>query len=793
MSTLKTNNIQHVDRSDPSIIINTDGSVNIAGTMTYEDVTNVDSVGIITGRELINAQRQVHVGTGVSIKAGGLDVTGITTITKGTSGGAAANTDAALIIDNSSNTYVQFRTPDSVESGLLFGDDADNDAGAVTYNHSSNHLGFRVNASERVRIDESGFVGIENTSPNSSLSGARNLVIGSGSGDRGLTIMSGTSGVGHIEFSDGTGSSAEKTAGGIRYYHNSNYMRFNTNGGTEQVRIDSDGRVLIGTTNNTPAASNQAGIVFGDNTAGVATKGIASFCANGAAPLLLTRRVSDGNVLGIADDTTTLGFLRVNSNDFEIRSTNNMRFQTGGGNERVRITSGGQTLFTGVSGTTPLDIKTSNANNNTVQPIIESYADNSTYKARIGLVREGSSGLLGWAFLTNAVGSPTEKLRITSAGRVLIGTTNDTSHNFTYSWNPKLQFESASTSDYARFSLVYNGNDSVGPGILFGKSRGTSIGSHTLVTDGDQIGGLFFQAADGTDKHCRTATIICYVDGATGGNDTPGRLEFSTTSDGASDSTERLRIAKDGEVTFKNKGGGTIKIGGLSAHHSKLVIADNAGTGNGNLLIEGGDGSDFLNIASNGGIKIADAVASSHSAKVAIEHSGINPNGLFVLSNHASFQGTTLQSNASRNTTNGSYIHFKCAINGVADKFRVLDNGNCANTNNSFSSLSDETLKENIVDAGSQWNDIKNIRVRKFNFKEGVDPEKPTLLGVIAQEAELVCPNLIESNVQMQAGVEQEYKTFKYSVLYMKAIKCLQEAQAKIETLESKVAALEGS
>ena len=75
MSTLKTNNIQHVDRSEPSILINTDGSVNIAGTMTYEDVTNVDSVGIITAR------KQLHVGTGVSVKAGGLNVTaGITTV-----------------------------------------------------------------------------------------------------------------------------------------------------------------------------------------------------------------------------------------------------------------------------------------------------------------------------------------------------------------------------------------------------------------------------------------------------------------------------------------------------------------------------------------------------------------------------------------------------------------------------------------------------------------------------------------------------------------------------------------
>ena len=80
MSTLKTNNIQHLDRSDPSIIINTDGSVNIAGTMTYEDVTSVDAVGIITGRSNIDAQKQVHVGTGTGA-AGGINVTaGITTV-----------------------------------------------------------------------------------------------------------------------------------------------------------------------------------------------------------------------------------------------------------------------------------------------------------------------------------------------------------------------------------------------------------------------------------------------------------------------------------------------------------------------------------------------------------------------------------------------------------------------------------------------------------------------------------------------------------------------------------------
>ena len=157
----------------------------------------------------------------------------------------------------------------------------------------------------------------------------------------------------------------------------------------------------------------------------------------------------------------------------------------------------------------------------------------------------------------------------------------------------------------------------------------------------------------------------------------------------------------------------------------------------------------------------------------------------------ASFTSVTLQSVASRNTTNETYNHFKCSINGVADKLIVRDSGDVDNSNNSYGSLSDVNLKENIVDAGSQWNDIKNIRVRKFNFKDTVDPNTPTLLGVIAQEAELVCPKLVKNSTSIQAGEEKDYKSFKYSVLYMKAIKALQEAMAKIETLETKVAALE--
>jgi hypothetical protein len=69
---------------------------------------------------------------------------------------------------------------------------------------------------------------------------------------------------------------------------------------------------------------------------------------------------------------------------------------------------------------------------------------------------------------------------------------------------------------------------------------------------------------------------------------------------------------------------------------------------------------------------------------------------------------------------------------------RGLDNtGNVVNTNNSYGALSDIKLKENIVDAHSQWADLKSLQVRNYNFKEG---QTHTQLGLIAQEAELVSP-----------------------------------------------------
>jgi hypothetical protein len=82
------------------------------------------------------------------------------------------------------------------------------------------------------------------------------------------------------------------------------------------------------------------------------------------------------------------------------------------------------------------------------------------------------------------------------------------------------------------------------------------------------VGVLQFAGADGTDLETVAASISCDVDGTPGTNDMPGRLVFSTAADGASNPTERMRIASDGFVSF----GGNTTTGLSSPAAGQLAI-----------------------------------------------------------------------------------------------------------------------------------------------------------------------------------------------------------------------------
>ena len=129
---------------------------------------------------------------------------------------------------------------------------------------------------------------------------------------------------------------------------------------------------------------------------------------------------------------------------------------------------------------------------------------------------------------------------------------------------------------------------------------------------------------------------------------------------------------------------------------------------------------------------------------------------------------------------------------GGTEVFRVRTTGGVQNNANQYTSLSDERLKENIVDAQSQWDDVKALRLVNFNFVEevGFGPEK--LLGFIAQEVEQICPQLVDTD-----DLDDEYalvpgqKSVRNSIIMTKAFGALQEAMARIEQLEERIAQLE--
>jgi hypothetical protein len=90
-------------------------------------------------------------------------------------------------------------------------------------------------------------------------------------------------------------------------------------------------------------------------------------------------------------------------------------------------------------------------------------------------------------------------------------------------------------------------NDANAAQMAFMKSRGTTVGSHTIVAADDVVGVIRFAASDGTNFE-QMATIAAEIDGSPGNDDMPGRLVFSTSSDGGVTATARMRITAAGNV-----------------------------------------------------------------------------------------------------------------------------------------------------------------------------------------------------------------------------------------------------
>ena len=277
--------------------------------------------------------------------------------------------------------------------------------------------------------------------------------------------------------------------------------------------------------------------------------------------------------------------------------------------------------------------------------------DPGTIAAQIKGVRDGSGTNGGLEFWTSGAGTPLQRARIDSSGRLLIGT----SASLGVATSSVGQLQIADTT-VGIGSITTFANNTNGGFLMFGKSRGATVGSYTVVQHNDQLGTIRFGGSDGTDLESFGASIEAYVDGTPGANDMPGRLVFSTTADGASTPTERVRLDSSGRLL----------VGTSTATGANLLQVNSDARINGVTVGRGSAASNNSNTAVGADALQASTTNTDYNTAVGYRALYVNTNGAgnIAVGYQALLANTTGNNNAAlgRNTLTANIS----GINNVA-------------------------------------------------------------------------------------------------------------------------------
>jgi hypothetical protein len=395
---------------------------------------------------------------------------------------------------------------------LIYDNSARYSGAGVLRNVANSPLAFETSNTERLRITSAGLVGVGTSSPG-------NLLHVSGTSSTPATFeRTGTTGT-FVAFKDSTSLVFIGNTNGV--------FSIQTPGSSysDKLVVTSAGNVGVGTTNPGSALD-----VAGE---------IRIYPASG-----------DGNL--------RFGSGGVEKGRIAFNSSSNCIIETAGF-ERLRITSAGN-VGIGVSAPQAiLDVGTTfQAVRTHIPSVTDTFhqyrgtPDGAGYEhARVFSGRDTSVYTYGsyLAFYTEGKSSGTtdtsvERLRIDSSGRLLVGTSSARANFFNATETCQFQVEGTTTSDAV---VIKNVDSTAGPNLILGKTRGSAIGSNTLVGNSDTLGSISFQGTDGT-QFVEGAHIRAVTDGTVGADDLPTRLVFSTTADGASSPTPRMTINSAGDV-----------------------------------------------------------------------------------------------------------------------------------------------------------------------------------------------------------------------------------------------------
>jgi hypothetical protein len=215
-----------------------------------------------------------------------------------------------------------------------------------------------------------------------------------------------------------------------------------------------------------------------------------------------------------------------------------------------------------------------------------------------------------------------ERARIDSSGRLLVGTSSAYSSPL-WQGGPSLQYEAGfqvagtSLDTGAAHISCWSNTASAPAGLMLTKSNG-GLGSYgtALATD-NYIGQIIFAGSDGS-KFVQGAIIQAQVDGTSGSNDLPTRLMFSTTADGASSPTERMRITN----------GGSVFVGKTSGAGQGNVLGIDLGTNQGQaLFVTGSTNILYLNRNTDDGDLIRFAQGGNDEGTISVSGTTVSYNG----------------------------------------------------------------------------------------------------------------------------------------------------------------------
>lgn len=192
----------------------------------------------------------------------------------------------------------------------------------------------------------------------------------------------------------------------------------------------------------------------------------------------------------------------------------------------------------------------------------------------------------------------TEAMRFTSSNQILVGHTAALSSRVaTTTVTPTIQTPGTSANASSILQARYSASAGA-PYQMFGKSRSGTVGSHTIVVNGDPLGVITFAGSDGT-QFTEGARIEANVDGTPGANSMPSELKFYTNPGGTTTPGLALTLAANNTATFagavtapsfsgsgasltslnaSNLASGTVPDARLSGTYTGVSITGNAAT-----------------------------------------------------------------------------------------------------------------------------------------------------------------------------------------------------------------------